>query len=55
MNQYRFFPEQKTKRSFVLRYLCPVKEVLTSYSNQISATKGWGRELLEDAGFSKVI
>ena len=24
-----FFPEQKTKRSFVLRHLCPVHEVLT--------------------------
>ena len=23
-----FFPEQKTKRSFVLRHLCPVHEVL---------------------------
>ena len=27
----RFFPEQKTKKSFVLRYLRPVHEVLTIY------------------------
>ena len=25
----RFFPEQATKKSFVLRHLCPVHEVLT--------------------------
>ena len=27
--QSRFFPEQTTKKSFVLRRLCPVHEVLT--------------------------
>ena len=25
----RFFPEQTTKKSFVLRHLCPLHEVLT--------------------------
>ena len=25
----RFYPEHETKRSFVLRYLCPVQDVLT--------------------------
>ena len=27
----RFFPEQKTKRSFVLRHPCPIREVLTLF------------------------
>lgn len=27
----RFFPEQKTERSFVLRHICPIHEVLTLF------------------------
>ena len=27
----RFFPELKTNRSFVVRHLCPVHEVLTAF------------------------
>ena len=43
----RFFPEQKTKKSFGLRHLCPVHEVLTGIwkllSGQIVNSFGHGR------------
>ena len=55
MKQYQADSSLNRKQRDLLFYvICVRKKVLTSHSNQISATKGWGRELLEDAGFSKV-
>ena len=35
----RFFPEQKTKKSFVLRYLRPVPEALAIYFERSASAK----------------
>ena len=54
-NTKQILPWTENKEIFCFTLSVSGKKVLTSHSNQISATKGWGRELLEDAGFSKVI